>query len=502
MARPGNGNVLLITLDQLRADAVEGPLGDCVALPNLRRLAARGCVFGNHHTVTAPCGPARASLLTGLYAFNHRVTRNGAPLDRRHATVASQARRAGYEPLLFGYSDQAVDPEGLDPEDPDLSTYEGVARGFREIVEMRMEAGHEWRAHLLARGYRVEPFRAGIVPDVFRPVAADGGRPKVGDPALYSAANSDTAYLADRTLEALEARRHQPWFAHVAFVRPHPPLVAPAPWHALVDPQRLPKPSPETLDHPFVAAWASGPSNVGLHYGFDGNCAAIDAGKAAQLRATYLGLVAEADRHVGRILDWLDATGQADRTLVVLTSDHGDMLGDRGMWGKESVFAPVFRIPLLVAGPGVVAGCRIGAPTESVDIAPTLLEWIGLRPPPAFDGHSLLALMRGEAAQWRTAAFAEIDFSHPLHPTRFQRHLGLAETRCNAAVLAGGRWKYVHFNGGLPPLLFDLAEDPAETRNLAGEPALQGQIADMARRMLDLRMARADRRLTGLAIGA
>lgn len=496
MKRPAAGNVLLITLDQLRADAVDGALADCVALPNLRRLAARGVTFANHHTVTAPCGPARASLLTGLYAFNHRVIRNGAPLDRRHATVASEARRAGYEPLLFGYSDQAADPAGLDVEDPDLSTYEGVARGFREIVEMRMEAGHEWRAFLLARGYKVEPFRAGIVPDAFKPISPGG-------PAIYDAGHSDTAYLTDRTLEALEARRHRPWFAHMAYVRPHPPLVAPAPWHALVDPARVPNPARETLDHPFVAAWKSGPSNLGLYYGFHGDCAALDAPATARLRATYLALVAEIDRHLGRILDWLDATDQSDRTLIVLTSDHGDMLGDRGMWGKESVFAPVWRVPLLIALPSQQhAGRRVARVTESVDVAPTVLDWLSLPPPPAMDGRSLLALAGDDGPEWRHAAFAEIDFGHPLRPTRFQRHLGLADTCCNAVVLAGPRWKYVHFNGGVPPMLFDLANDPGETRNLAGDSALAPVIANMAGAMLERIMTRADRRLTGFAVGA
>ena len=150
------GNVLFITIDQLRADLIAGPLAGFAPTPNLDRLAATGTRFDSHFTVTVPCGPARASLLTGLYAMNHRSVRNGAPLARHHATIATEMRRAGYEPLLFGYTDTTPDPTGMDPEDPDLTIYEGVAPGFRELVEMRLEAGLEWPAWLASRGHAVE----------------------------------------------------------------------------------------------------------------------------------------------------------------------------------------------------------------------------------------------------------------------------------------------------------------------------------------------------------
>ncbi len=96
------GNILFIVADQLRADCVRGALAGSLDLPNLRALMADSVTFANHFTVATPCGPARASLLTGLYAMNHRSVRNGAPLDARHTNIALEARRGGYEPLLFG----------------------------------------------------------------------------------------------------------------------------------------------------------------------------------------------------------------------------------------------------------------------------------------------------------------------------------------------------------------------------------------------------------------
>ena len=492
------GNVLLITLDQCVASVLSGPLAAHCPTPNMDRLAAEGTLFEKHFTVTVPCGPARASLLTGLYAMNHRAIRNGTPLARHHATIATEARRAGYEPLLFGYTDIAPDPTGMDPEDPDLAMYEGVAPGFRELVEMRLEAGREWPAHLAAQGIDVH-MRGDGWPSIYVPTGQ--GRPS--DPAPYPAEHSDTAYLTDRTLQALSIRADRDWFAHLTYIRPHPPLIAPAPYNAMIDPASLPLPGRGAPAHPFVDAWFSQDVGMFLFHGHDGDNAGMSDALTQELRAVYLGLVAEVDAHLGRVLDWLEATGQADRTLVVLTADHGEMLGEKRMWGKESVFDAAFHVPLVIRVPGGVAGRRVSALTESVDVTPTVLDWIGLTVPPAMDGRSLLGFARGEAVEgWRDAVLMEADFGHPVQPTRFMRSMGVALDSAGAVVLREDRWKYVHFGGGVAPMLFDLAEDPGETHDLARDPGHAGQVSRMARRLIDRMTERRDRRLTGMALGA
>ena len=493
-AGAADGNVLLVTLDQMRADVLDGCLAGIVPLPAFDRLRREGVHFANAFAATVPCGPSRASLLTGLHAFNHRSIRNGTPLARHHATIATEARRFGREPLLFGYCDATPDP--------DFSTYEQPAPGFREIVEMRFEAPLAWLAHLAARGYDLPRPLPDRLAELFRPVPAGGGAPAIDDPAIYAAADSDTAFLADRTIEALDVRRDRPFFAHVTFIRPHPPLVAPAPYHRLAGREAIPDPAAAGFRHPFRDAWFSAPSQGGLFHGFDGDCAALSAGTVRTLRAVYLGLLAEVDHHLGRILDWLDRTNLADRTLVVVLSDHGEMLGDQGFWGKDSVLAPAHRVPLLVRVPGGAAGRVVEAMTSTIDVAPTILDWLGGVVPPAMDGASLLPFLAGGTIGWRTAVLTEVDLSHPLRPTRFQRALGLDETRCNAAVLREADRTLVHFNGGLPPLLFDRRSDPGERVDLAADPASTGEVARMRAAMLDLRMTRADRRLTGFAFGA
>ncbi|WP_209424658.1 sulfatase-like hydrolase/transferase [Pararhodobacter sp. SW119] len=494
--RRPDGNVLFITMDQLRADVLFGALGRAVALPNFDRLRARSAEFVNCWTAAVPCGPSRASLLTGLFAFNHRAIRNGTPMARHHATLATELRHLGREPLLFGYCDIAADPTGRDPADPDFRTYELPAAGFTTLAAFPMEAPVDWIGHLRGRGYALPGPQPQNWPQLFRPVG-DGLRA----PPIYAAEDSDTAWLTDQALTALEGRRDSPWTAHLTYLRPHPPLVAPAPYNHLVAAADVPPPAPPpSSDHPFRRAWFSAPSAFDLHWGFDGDCAALAPQDVQTLRALYLGLVAELDHHLCRLLDWLAATGQDERTLIVLAADHGEMLGDQGYWGKDNVLAPAHHVPLLIAAPGGRPGQRTGI-ARSIDIAPTILDWLGGRAPPAMDGASLLPSLADPGAPLADHALTEIDLALPHRQTRFQRALNLPEAQANAAILRDARWTYVHFNGGLPPLLFDRQADPGERHDLTADPAAAAQISRLRAALIDLRMTRADRRLTGHSFG-
>lgn len=493
-------NILFVTIDQLRADAVFGALSGFAPMPTLAKLMAQGTSFTNHFTVTAPCGPARASLMTGLYAFNHRSIRNGTPLAGHHANLGMELRKLGREPLLFGYGDIAADPGEHHPDDPQLLTYELPPPGFREITEMRFEDMAQWRGHLAARGYKLPQPQPGRIWDIYRSVPTQGQKPKLTDPPLYRAEDSDTAYLTDQVLMHLDARRETGWTAHVTYIRPHPPFVVPEPWNTLVSPAALPAPEAAHVDHPFRSAWFSRPSQYGLWIGFDGKCETLETEQIAILRALYLGLAAEVDHHLGRIITWLEETGQRDHTLLVITSDHGEMLGDQGYWGKDAPFIGAHHIPLIICDPDHAgdAGGQVSRMTESIDIPATILEWAGAPVPRAMDGHSLLPLVQNEAAPSGHAfAFTEVDYANPQKPTRFETGWNVDATQANAAILRDARWTYIHFNGGLPPMLFDRTEDPNETRNLATDPAASQEVSRLQTAMLDLRMRRADQRLTG-----
>src|SRR3954469_6799330 len=174
--RAPNTNVLFVTVDQWRGECLSWLDHPVVRTPNLDRIGARGVTFRNHFAQSAPCGPSRASLYTGLYAMNHRSVTNGTPLDARFTNVALEAGGLGYDPVLFGYTDTSVDPRTVEPDDPRLRTYEGVLPGFRPVVDFPFEPLTPWIGYLRELGYPVPDeaqkiFRA----DRSFPGAADHG---------------------------------------------------------------------------------------------------------------------------------------------------------------------------------------------------------------------------------------------------------------------------------------------------------------------------------------
>lgn len=493
-------NILFILLDQLRADCVFGALADHVCLPNMRRLAAEGVRFDRHYSAANPCGPARASILTGLWPMTHRSVRNGTPLAAHHPTLPRALRAGGVEPLLYGYTDTTLDPRGMAPADPALKSYEMPMPGFTEVLAMRFDESLPWQGHLRTLGYALPPYAR-----FYAPVAAPGRPARIDDPAFYAAEHSDTAFLTDRFLEDIAVRRLHPWCALLTYIRPHPPFVAPAPFNRLVDPATLPlpvrtaDPAGEAARHPFLGpALDHAPARCFVQ-GVDPFPDTAEGHQA--MRAVYLGLAAEVDAHLGRVMDWLEASGQAAGTLVVLASDHGEMLGDHWVWGKSHVFEPAWRVPLIIRDPErpAQAGRVVDAFTSHVDLAPTLLDWMGLQIPAAMDGASLLPFLDGATpAGWRDHVVSELDVADLEAPTVWQRRLALAPDCCNLTAIREDRWKLVHFNGGLPPLLFDLVADPDEMTDLAADPAHQGEVLRLTRKLLDHRLRHADHALSGM----
>ncbi len=497
-------NVLLIVMDQFRADLLHGALAAHARLPNIHAFAQDAVSFTNHYTVVNPCGPSRASLLTGQYAMNHRSVRNGTPLGRDKPNLALEMRKAGYEPLLFGYTDTTADPRGLHPADPRLRSYEMPLEGFTEVLEMRLETGSlPWRASLREKGYDTPDYA-----HFYDPVSPDPARPaRPDDPPFYGAQDSDTAFMTDRFIAEMGERKGSGWFAMLNYIRPHPPLVAPEPYNHMFDPAALPHPvrlkTPEMEEavHPYMRFARAYQLNGSYVRGADAAVSDCSARDAQVLRALYLGLAAEVDAHLGRVIAHLKARGEYDETLIVLTSDHGEMLGDHWSWGKFHFYEPAWRIPLIIRDPGYPQhfGKRVNEITESIDLAPTLLEWCGRSAPAGMDGGSLLPFLAGKAPHhWRQSVHMELDFGQPDAPTRIQRELDIPLKQANFAILRKGRHKLVHFCAPLPPLLFDLREDPGEMRNLASDPAHAGVLLEMTQALLGHRMAHMDATLSGM----
>jgi arylsulfatase A-like enzyme len=229
----------------------------------------------------------------------------------------------------------------------------------------------------------------------------------------------------------------------------------------------------------------------------------IDEKEIRQLRATYYAMITQVDDQIGRIMAYLKATGEFDHTLIIFTCDHGEMLGDHWMWGKSGFFDEAYHIPLIIHDPRKAAddgrGRIVTEFTESIDIMPTVLDWLGLEPPAQCDGYSLLPFIEGRhPAGWRKEAHWEFDFRDLVRQDP-ERALGIESDDCGITVIRGERHKYVHF-GGLPPLFFDLEKDPNQFQNLAADPFLGRSVLDAAQTMLTWRMRHAEHSLTRLFI--
>lgn len=496
MARK-NPNILLITCDQWRGDCVSAAGHRTVKTPHADALASEGVLFTRHYAGAAPCSPARACLYTGLYQMNNRVCRNGSPLDARHGNIALSARSLGYDPTLFGYTDVSPDPRLYPPQDPVLKSYEGVLPGF-SVRQFLPEHQKPWLSWLAARGVDSS---AGH-PDIHQPASGVTGT-VTNSPPVYSKGETPTAFLAGEFIRWLgEQDQAAPWFAHISFISPHPPFIVPEPYNTMYDPddgpafQRLADWKSEAASHPFLAWEFAKQEKASFLSGMKGRVRDFDEVEFRRIRALYYGMISEVDAQLGRIWQAVKAAGGWEETIVILTSDHAEMMGDHFMLGKGGFFDASYHIPLIIRDPRQkkTAG-TVDRLTEAVDILPTLLDLLGQIPPPHLDGRSLAPFLAGETPPiWRDAAHWEYDF-RSISTEHAERHFGIGSRQCNLAVIRSDRFKYVHFAGGLPPLLYDLVDDPGELKNLADDPAHMSVRLDHAERLLAWRAEHLDQSL-------
>ena len=485
-------NLLFITADQWRGECLSA-LGHMVQTPNLDALAAEGTLFTRHFANTAPCGPSRASIHTGMYLQNHRVVANGTPLDSRHTNWARELRAAGYAPALFGYTDTTRDPSrGTAGE-----AWDGVLPGLDPMVLLGKSiwAPNAWAQWLEAKGYAVPAKPIELYAAVAEP-RQDSSAPS---PLAVPAHLHDTWFLVDQVLDYIKDRNR--WCVHLSLLRPHPPWAAPVPYHSLYPPQSLPTPvrapTPEDeASHPYLA----------FLLGERHSAAPADDARLRQWQAAYFGLMTEVDDNLGRLFAALKASGAWENTLIIFTSDHGEQMGDHWLMGKLGYFDESYAVPLIIRNPKSAAdahrGVRVENFTETVDLMPTLLDWFGLEIPEQCDGASMLPATETSAlpADWRTAAHWEYDFSQGAAANA----LGLSPAQCKLNVVRDETFKYVHFPNvdALPPIYFDLREDPNETVNRAADPHCRRAVLQAAQRLVSWRMAADERGLASTLVTA
>ncbi len=478
-------DILFVTADQWRGECLSQLGHPVVKTPHLDALAREGVTFVNHFANAVPCGPSRTSLHTGMYLQNHRSGTNGTPLDARHTNWALEAERAGYDRVLFGYTDTSADPRAEKDDSPWLKTYEGPLPGIRPLVMMG-ETPWPWIADLKARGFKVPA-------DPMLSYSMRGEGPEYEDgaavpkPLVYPPEADEPNFLVDRYIDYIGGATG-PFIAHLSILRPHPPFMAPEPYNAMYDPLRVPAfsrlsvPDDEAKQHPWLAHQLAKRQYR----------ASADEKKLRRLKAVYFGLMSEVDAALGRLFAFLKESGRWERTMIVFTSDHGEQMGDHWLIGKCGYFDQSYRIPLIVRDPrasaDVTRGSRVERFSENVDIMPTMLDAIGADIPDQCDGRSLSPFVAGKGApaNWRTEAHWEYDFRDPTDDAAEQR-LNLTLHQCTLNVIRDENYKYVHFTK-LPPLFFDLKKDPGEFVNCAGDPAYLPLVLEYAQKLLSWRM--------------
>ncbi len=465
-------NILFVTLDQFRGDSYAAAGHPLVATPTLDAIAREGVRLANHYSQAAPCSPGRAALYTGTYQMNNRVVANGTPHPEFFDNVALVARRAGYDPTLFGYTDQGVNPflsQGAD--DPRLDNYDGILPGF-SVGCFMPESQAPWLQWLRGLGYDVpRSYVEALVGEPDRPA----------DVSL-------SAFLTNRFLSWL-GHQDSGWCAHLSFLRPHSPYGAAGEFSRAYDPDDVSMPiAPVEREfrHPL--------HDVSL--GVEACMAPSTEEGLRQMRAQYYGMISEVDAQLGRIVDALRERGEWDDTLVIVTSDHGEQLGDHGLKEKLAFFPQSYHILGLWRDPRRPGGRVIEHFTENVDILPTLCDAIGVDIPSRVDGRSMEPLFDGRDVEWRTAAHYEWDWRYFFIGGRSEQWpTNRVLSRQNLAVSLTGDLAYVQFGDG-SYLSFDLAVDPTWRTPCTDD----ARTLRAAQEMLVWRQEHLDRELTDLLL--
>jgi len=477
-------NVLLIICDQLAAGAL-GCYGGPFPTPNIDRLAEGGVVFTEATCTTPFCSPSRASITTGLYPHSHGIVTNVNKRDYPAipAPPTQEGIKAGdvtTEKLLngAGYSTHHYGKWHL--MDEDLPYYRDMygehheyAREMAGVFERvrRRPPGAWMNWYGWALPVRVSPaFRAAV--------AATGEKwSKISHAEFISKAGRlefplqlvFDVRVAESTVERLKAASSQPWMVTCSFNYPHDPNVVPSPYYESFAPEKIPLPSNfGRLEARFAGDWS--------------RRLVEDTGEAGirELLRIYHASVRLVDDQVARVLGALEQTGQSEDTIVVFSSDHGDMAGGHGMFWKStsSFYDEVARIPLIIRFPGRIKPGRSGIAASQVDLMPTLLDLAGQKIPAQVQGHSLAPYLTGECSPAKAPVYS---FCERVAANR--EHLRkIAPGTPGSFMIRGGGWKYVRYADN-EEFLYDLKKDPGETANLTGSRSHQSRKVDLRREL-------------------
>ncbi|WP_342359978.1 sulfatase-like hydrolase/transferase [Terrarubrum flagellatum] len=481
-------NILFIMADQLRWDYLGCNGHPRVRTPNIDALAARGVNFTRAFVQSPVCGGSRMCFYTGRYNVTHGATYNNFPLRIDEMTIGDYLRPLGYRVALVGKTHFKPDLEAMKRIGVDPGTNPGIPYwqcGFEAFErddglhpDQSVDPNLAYNRWLNQKGYPGDnPWH-----EFANSVEGDDGEPGSGwylrharKPARVKEEHSETAYMTDRALAFIDEAGEQPWLLHLSYIKPHWPYVAPAPFHNMYDSgDVIPanRHDDELRDpHPVVAAFMKHEESV--------NFSKQDVRET--VIPTYMGLISQCDHHIGRVVAHLEERGLIDDTIIIVTSDHGDYLGDHWLGEKDLFHEEIVRVPMIVVDPrdegDATRGLTDARLVESIDLVLTFLEWAGgAGSQHRLEGRSLAPLLGGATPDWRETAFCDSDFA--LRHAR--RTLGLPPDKARGYMVRTERWKYVFYEE-FPPQLFDLLNDPRELNDLGRAAGHETVKAEMER---------------------
>ena len=435
-------NILILMVDQLNGTLFPDGPAEFLHAPNLRKLAARSVRFRNSYTASPLCAPARAAFMSGQLPRRTRVYDNAAEFTSDIPTYAHHLRRAGYQTALSGKM-HFVGPDQL--------------HGFEERLTTDIyPADFGWTPDYRKPGERIDWWYHNLGS------VTGAGVAEITNQLEY---DDDVAFQAVQKLYDLSrGQDERPWSLTVSFTHPHDPYVARRKYWDLYEGARECEP-PEAI--PFEQM---DPHSQRLMEACDFRAFDITPEHIRRARQGYFANISYIDDKIGEILAVLEATRQ--EAVIIFVSDHGDMLGDRGMWFKMSFFEGASRVPLMISAPGLAPGL-VERPVSTIDVTPTLcalagIDMSGIMPWTA--GVNLVPVATGAERGAVAMEYAAEGSVSPL------------------VCLREGAWKYTRCAAD-PEQLFDVAFDPGERSNLAGDPRaaeVLGYFRDLADKTWDL----------------
>ena len=433
-------NILWICTDQQRYDTIGALNNRQLRTPNIDRLVANGVSFERAYCQSPICTPSRASFLTGMYPSSVHGCGNGnAAWAEAAPLVTALLADAGYDCALAGKLHLAGARGRIEPR-PQHDGYRvfhwshGPHDYWRE--------GHDYADWLRERGYDLAEMLK---------------RPQETPPELHQ-----TSWCADRAIDFIEADHDgKPWLMSVNIFDPHAPFDPPQPYLDRFDIAAMPGPKFRESD---LAAQAKL-----SELDFQTEARRPEDFDARRIQAAYYAMIELIDDNVGRMLDALEGSGQLDNTVVIFTSDHGEMLGDHGLLLKGCRFYEgLVRVPLIISWPRELLADRLRrALVELIDIAPTLLDLAGVSIPERMQGRSLKTLLTDAGAIDQHRALARCEYYSALNPDSHERYQG-----SYATMIREDSYKLIVYHGLGIGELFDLHDDPDEFNNLWDDPAM------------------------------